>query len=339
MLALQYRVGPRAESSGSKVETAFGALIGTSPALLKQTSQLPVFARCDANVLILGETGSGKEVCAQAVHALSTRASGPWVAVNCGAIPSELVENELFGHVRGAYTTAHDSHEGLVRQAESGTLFFDEVDCLAASAQIKLLRFLQDRQYRPVGSTRVIEADVRIIAASNEELSDLVMAGAFRQDLYFRLNVLSLRLPPLRERLEDIPVLAQAFAQGFAVQYGRAIKGISTDAMSILLAYRWPGNVRELKNVIERAVLLAAGDVLIPTDIELPGLSGSAAENSFREAKARVVEQFEKTYLEGLLSTHAGNITHAALAAKKNRRAFFRLLKKHRVDAERFRSR
>lgn len=335
MVALQYNSVAR----GSAEAAAFDALVGSSPAFVKQLSQLPALARCDATVLITGETGTGKELCAQAVHRLSHRASDPWVAVNCGAIPSDLFENELFGHVRGAYTTAHDAHEGLVRQAEGGTLFLDEVDSLATHAQVKLLRFLQDKEYRSVGSARVTQADVRIIAASNEELSDLVAAGTFRKDLYFRLNVLSLRVPPLRERLEDIPILAYTFAQRFAVQYGRTVTGIAADGISSLLGYRWPGNVRELKNVIERAVLLTTGNTLTPIDIEIPATSESSAERSFREAKARVVGQFEKTYLESLLSTHAGNITQAALAAKKNRRAFFHLMKKHNVDAQRFRQR
>jgi two-component system response regulator GlrR len=313
--------------------------IGSHPSFTGQVAKLPVLAGCDAGVLILGETGTGKEVCAQAIHYLSARSSRPWVAVNCGAMPTELVENELFGHVKGAYTTAHAGRSGLVREAEGGTLFLDDVDCLSLSSQVKLLRFVQEREYRAVGSNSVQHADVRLIAASNHRLPQMVTRGEFRQDLYYRLNVLTLELPPLRERLSDIAALAQHFVSRFSQRHGRRVVALSSRALERLMAHDWPGNVRELQHAIERAVLLASGPTLDETDIEIAGASSGAPEDvSFRAAKDRVVRQFERGYIERLLASCAGNVTHAAQQAGKNRRAFFELMRKHDIAAARFRS-
>ncbi len=313
--------------------------IYASEAFGRLAARLPTIAGCDANVLILGETGTGKEVCAQAVHYLSARSSRPWVAVNCGAIPVDLVENELFGHVKGAYTTAHTGRCGLVREAEGGTLFLDDVDCLPLAAQAKLLRFLQEGEYRPVGSNTVMRADVRVLAASNCSLNALAMQGRFRQDLYFRLNVLNLSLPPLRERSDDIPVLALHFMQQFSRQFSRAVAALSPSALRKLFAHDWPGNVRELKHVIERAVLMCSGPVLLGDDIEIDlGSAQTVGEDCFRTAKARVIENFERGYLEKLLAAHSGNVTHAAKAAQKDRRAFFELMRKHQLAPQSFRA-
>lgn len=313
--------------------------VGSSAAFLRQVEKLPTFAGCNAGVLILGETGTGKEVFAQAIHYYSARASRPWVAVNCGALPTELIENELFGHVRGAYTTAHGERAGLVREAEGGTLFLDDVDCLPQAAQAKLLRFLQEGEYRAVGSNAVLRADVRVVAASNRRLGELVASGAFRQDLFFRLNVLTLQLPPLRERRDDIGALALHFVREFAAQFGRAPPALSARALQKLLLHAWPGNVRELRHVIERAVLLAREPVLAPEDIDLGGEEAALLDaDSFRAAKARLVENFERQFIENLLAEHHGNVTHAAQAAQKNRRAFFELMRKHHIEPERFRA-
>jgi two-component system, NtrC family, response regulator GlrR len=314
-----------------------GGLIGNSPAFLKQMARLPLLAGCDAGVLILGETGTGKELFAQAVHYLSARVSRPWVPVNCAAIPVELIESELFGHTRGAYTTAHSAREGLIAAAESGTLFLDEIGSLPLSAQGKLLRFLQEREYRPVGSNTLRRADVRVIAASNQDLAALVARDRFRQDLYFRLNVLTLTLSPLRERREDIPTLAQYFVKRFATEFGRPVQGLTPLALGRLIAHSWPGNVREFSHAIERAVLLANGPYITPADIEV-GEELAPLDDSFQAAKARVVEQFERSYIEQILIACDGNITHAAQAAKKNRRALWELMRKHRIEAKRFRS-
>jgi two-component system response regulator GlrR len=313
-------------------------VIGTSEAFATQLARLPFIAGCDASVLIHGETGTGKEICAQAIHYMSTRGSGPWVPVNCGAIPVALMESELFGHVRGAFTTANASRAGLVREAEGGTLLLDDIDCLSLDAQVKLLRFLQEREYRQLGSNAVCNANVRIIAASNQPLRRLAAEGLFRLDLYFRLNVLNLRLPPLRERLADIAPLASHFVREFAREYGRAANAISPAALRKLMAHAWPGNVRELRHVIERAVLLSRGPILSAEDMEIDDAPAPPTHAvSFRAAKARVIEDFERSLIEQLLAAHNGNVTGAAKAAHKNRRAFFALMRKYAIDAAAFR--
>ncbi|WP_290662013.1 sigma 54-interacting transcriptional regulator [Aquabacterium sp.] len=317
---------------------ALRELVGSSPAFVKQLAMLPTIAGCDAGVLILGETGTGKEVCARAIHYTSARATRPMVAVNCGAIPSDLLESELFGHVRGAFTSAHATRSGLVREAEGGTLFLDEIDSLPLPAQAKLLRFLQDMEFRPVGGDSVLKANVRVIAACNQDLAGLVERGLFRRDLFFRLHVLTVLLPPLRDRAEDICTLALRFLQQFSAQSGRPPIGLSPQAVKRLLAHDWPGNVRELKHVIERAVLLAQGSSIQPDDLQLQAIdANSGGEESFHDAKTRIVDAFERGYLERLLAAHGGNITQAAEVAQKNRRALFELIRKHGICAERFR--
>lgn len=313
-------------------------LIGSGSTFMKQMARLPLLAGCDVGVLILGETGTGKELFAQAVHYLSARSSRPWVPVNCGAIPVELIESELFGHTKGAYTTAHAAREGLIAASEGGTLFLDEIGSLPPPAQGKLLRFLQEKEYRPVGSNALRHANVRIIAASNQDLVALVAKERFRADLFFRLNVLTLTLPPLRERREDIPILAQHFVKRFAAQFGRPVEGLTAVALKRLLSYSWPGNIRELSHAIERAVLLGNGPYITPAQIELANEYRAPEEESFRSAKARVVEEFERSYIEQVLIACNGNITHAARAAKKDRRALFELMRKHGIEADRFRA-
>jgi DNA-binding NtrC family response regulator len=314
--------------------------VGRAPAFLAQVARLPRYAAVDAGVLIQGETGTGKEVFAQALHYLSPRASAPWVAVNCGAIPLELIESELFGHVRGAYTSAQTSRRGLVAEAEGGTLFLDDIDCLPLAAQAKLLRFLQEHEYRAVGSNELQRADVRVIAASNRGLRELAQQGGFREDLYYRLSVLNLQLPPLRERGGDVLLLAAHFLR----QFGRPGQRLDAAALARLQAHDWPGNVRELAHVIERAALLDRGDCLGAAALEIDGAVAAPQETpdelcggSLRAAKARLVEDFERRYVEQLLSQHGGNVTHAAGAAGKNRRAFFELMRKYRIDSANFR--
>lgn len=316
-------------------------LVYTSDVLARTAARLHAMARCDANVLVSGETGTGKEVCAQAIHYLSARASNAFVAVNCGAIPGDLVETELFGHVKGAYTTALAARSGLVREAESGTLFLDDIDCLSLGAQAKLLRFLQEGEYRPVGSNQVLRANVRVIAASNCNLLALAQRGSFRLDLYFRLNVLRLNLPALRERPEDVPVLALCFISQFARDFRSPIRSLTPRALQALCAHDWPGNVRELKHVIERAMLMANGPVLDESDIEIDGVAlttAGASDESFRSAKQRAVSTFERAYLERTLAVHGGNIARAAVASQKDRRAFFELMRKYDLKAQHFRT-
>ena len=330
--------GTKPAASAQPSIARIDGLIGNSPLFLRQVERVRTMAGCDAGVLVTGESGTGKEVFAQAIHYLSARAARPWVAINCAAIPPDLMESELFGHARGAYTNAYAARQGLVCEAEGGTLFLDEVDSIPYAAQAKLLRFLQEKEFRPIGANAVQRVDVRVVAASNSDLEALVQNGRFRQDLYFRLNVLPLRLPPLRERREDIPDLALHFVTRFARQFARrGFNGIAPLALRKLLTHPWPGNVRELAHVMERAVLLANGDVLDADDVDVGHIDGDAGD-SFRTAKSRVVGEFERGYVERLLVAHDGNVTHAARAAKKNRRAFWELIRKHRIAPERFRS-
>ncbi len=326
---------------------ALRGLLGQNPAFLRLVQRLPQMARYDVGALLLGETGTGKEALAQALHYLSPRAKGPWVAVNCAAIPLELLEAELFGHVKGAYTHASQSRHGLIHEAEGGTLFLDEIDSLPYEAQAKLLRFLQAKQYRPVGANGLVTADVRVVAASNRDLDALAAQGGFRQDLLFRLNVLQLRLPALRERMEDVPLLARHFLATAARTWSLPARSVAPAALQLLQRHAWPGNVRELKNVIERAVLMSGAECLQAADIDLGGGDGggnrqgegasSQSDDSFHAAKARVVASFECNYIHQLLTSCGGNVTQAARAAKKNRRAFFELMRKHNIQPEPFR--
>ncbi len=314
-----------------KLKLGLGQLIGESPELMAAIRQISKFASCDATVLLNGETGTGKEMFARAIHYLSPRAANPFIPVNCGAIPAELVENELFGHEPGAFTGAAAATRGLIAEAEGGTLFLDEIDTLPLQTQVKLLRFLQDYSYRPLGARKLCGANIRIIAASNAKLENAMRAGRFRADLLYRINALSLTLPPLRERRQDIPLLARHFAAECARGMKLPAKEISPAALRKLMSYYWPGNVRELQNIIQRAMVLVEDNVIRPMDIALPGQAKLMEAESFKTLKARVVEDFERSYLQELLAEHDGNITRAARAADKNRRALWELLRKHQI--------
>jgi two-component system response regulator GlrR len=310
--------------------------VGESPALMEQVQKIPQMARCDASVLITGETGTGKEVCARAIHYLSRRADHPFVPLNCGAIPNDLLENELFGHETGAFTSANAQYAGVICEANGGTLFLDEIDSLPLSAQVKLLRFLQDKEYRPLGARKTTKADVRIIAASNALMDGLLGSGRLRQDLFYRLNVLPLHLPPLRMRKDDIPLLVRHFVAKYAAETDGKARDIAPVALHKLSLHDWPGNVRELENVIERAVVLCAGDVIQSAEIDLPVSEEMASQpQSFKELKDRVVADFERDYLLTVLDRYQGNIAQAARASQKNRRVFFRLMNKYHVRVER----
>lgn len=327
------------ESPTVSIKTTLGLrnLVGRNQSFVAEITKIPIIARCDATVLITGETGTGKELCARAIHYLSSRAKRPFIPINCGAIPADLAENELFGHERGAYTGAGSSHPGIIEEANCGTLFLDEIDCLSPLTQVKLLRFLQDKEYRPLGASRTRHADVRIIAATNTDIEESVRQGRVRQDLYYRLHVIPFVLVPLRERSDDIPLLAGHFLSLYSGTLKKRVTDISTGALSKLMLYHWPGNVRELEHVIERAVVMCKGPVLAEDDITLSRFEQPASHCSFQEGKARAVSQFERTYIKGLLITYRGNITRAAKAANKNRRAFWELIRKHRIDVSVFR--
>jgi transcriptional regulator with GAF, ATPase, and Fis domain len=312
-------------------------LVGRSPGFTAEVKKIPVIANCETGVLVQGETGTGKELYVRAIHDLSPRAAKSFVPVNCGAIPTELAESELFGHERGAFTGAVAAQKGLIAQADGGTLFLDEVTSLPLLTQVKLLRFLQEREYRPLGATATRKADVRVIAATNEPLEQAIFGGKFRQDLFYRLNVIRVLLPPLRDRREDIPLLAEHFLTRCARRFGRAVVALAEDAKDKLINYDWPGNVRELEHVIERTVVFCAGTLARACDVALPDVAAVTAEEKFQSAKARTVAAFERSYIEGLLASHGGNISGAARRAGKNRRAFWELIRKHNIEVERFR--
>jgi two-component system response regulator GlrR len=321
-----------------KEELGMRQLVGESEAFLTEIEKLPLVAKCDASILITGDTGTGKELCARAIHYLSPRASQSFLPVNCGAIPAELIENELFGHASGAFTGAKTTQRGLIDEANGGTLFLDEVDCLPLMAQVKLLRFLQEREYRPLGATKTCKADLRIIAATNVDCETAVREGKLRQDLYYRLNVIQLKLPALRERRDDIPLLAHHFLNKYAIEFNKQVSGFSPDAIQKLIVYEWPGNVRELEHVIMRAVVLCTKPTICSSDIAIPGAEPLAPPKSFQEAKNRMVEQFEKTYIKGLLLSNHCNISKSAKAAQKNRRAFWELIRKHHISVQTLKS-
>src|SRR5260370_10784573 len=314
-------------------------LIGQTESFLAEVKKIPLIARCDSRALITGETGTGKEMCAGEIHYLSPRKGKPCVPVNCGAIPVDLVENELFGHERGGFTGANSAKAGLIEEAEGGTLFLDEIDCLPLMAQVKILRFLQEKEYRRLGSTRVRQADVRVVAASNSPLEEAVKHGRLRQDLYYRLNVISIAMPPLRARRADVTALAQHFLENYAAEFRRNVTMLSVEALQKLMFYDWPGNVRELEHTIERAVMFCETSTLAEDDIILPGAQTHRSAETFQQAKAKIVEQFERDYIHRLLLSCHGNISKAAQAAHKNRRAFWELIRKHHIDVHRFKLR
>jgi DNA-binding NtrC family response regulator len=308
-------------------------LVGNDPVFLRAVAQLPRIATSDMPVLVLGETGTGKEICARAIHHLGKRRDHPFIAVDCGSVPDHLFENELFGHARGAFTDAHRDQRGLVAMAEGGTLFLDEIDALSLATQGKLLRLLQERVYRSLGADRFTRADINIIAATNRDLEVCVREQRFRADLYFRLNVLRLHLPPLRERRGDIPLLARLFLEEARAARSGAPRSFSTAALRTLVRHDWGGNVRELQNVVRRAVVMCESLQILPSDLE--GTEGPVTDSwraDFRASRAAAVEVFERRYVEELLQRHDGNVTRAAREAQKDRRAFGRLIKKYGID-------
>ncbi|MBW4710449.1 sigma-54 dependent transcriptional regulator [Roseobacter sp. YSTF-M11] len=311
-------------------------LVGRSSVFLDSLLTLARFAECDAAVLIHGETGTGKELAARAIHRLSRRKSGPFVPVCCGALPDSLIEAELFGHARGAFTDAREARSGLVAQAESGTLFLDEVEALSAKAQAALLRFLESLEYRRVGGNRSRKADLRVIAAGNEDLHLLARHGEFRSDLLYRLNVLSLSLPPLRLRGADSELLAEHFLTKFAGSYDTGPLTLTPESRIHLSTYGWPGNVRELENTVHRAVVTATGQSVTLTPDAGPDCGADAQPQAFGAAKRKAIDTFEKGYLLSLMRAAQGNVTRAARHAGKERRALGKLLKKHKIDTSAF---
>lgn len=285
-------------------------------------------AESDASVLIYGESGVGKELFAHAIHNASKRCDDPFVAINCAAIPEQLLESELFGHVRGAFTGAVRDHKGLFQLAEGGTLFLDEIGDMPVLLQVKLLRVLQERQVRPVGSAQSIPVDVRIISATHRDLKTEIAAGTFREDLYYRLDVVSLTIPVLTQRREDIPLLANYFLNTFSEKYQKNINGFSPEAMETLVAASWPGNVRQLMNVVERCVALSTAPLISPVLVYDAMHREEEQLVSFEDAR----RSFERDYLVRVLKITGGNVTQAARLAKRNRTEFYKLLQRYQLD-------
>lgn len=309
-------------------------IVTQSPIMQQRLSQAHRVAKSNVSVLITGPSGSGKELMAKAIHNASDRAKGPFIAINCGALPEQLLESELFGHAKGAFTGAVSQHEGLFLAAQGGSLFLDEIGDMPTTLQVKLLRVLQERLIRPVGSTQSIEVDVRIISATHRDIEIAMQDGEFREDLYYRLNVVNLQLPALRDRPEDIPLLARHFVDKSALRHNPKVKGISPAAIHLLAQAAWPGNVRQLENVIEQTVALSSAPIISE------GLVNQALANqdrvipSFNEARAT----FEKSYLTKVLHITAGNVTQAAKIAQRNRTDFYKLLNKHNLEASQFKT-
>ncbi|HGK3859814.1 TPA: two-component system response regulator GlrR [Klebsiella pneumoniae] len=308
------------------------AIVTRSPLMLRLLEQAGMVAQSDVSVLINGQSGTGKEIVAQAIHNASPRHDKPFVAINCGALPEQLLESELFGHARGAFTGAVSNREGLFQAAEGGTLFLDEIGDMPVALQVKLLRVLQERKVRPLGSNCDIEINVRIISATHRDLPKAMARGEFREDLFYRLNVVNLKIPPLSERTEDIPLLANHLLRQSADRHKPFVRAFSSDAMKRLMAAKWPGNVRQLVNVIEQCVALTSSPVIGDALVEQALEGENTALPTFVEAR----NQFELNYLRKLLQITKGNVTHAARMAGRNRTEFYKLLSRHELDANDF---
>ncbi|EMH1502162.1 two-component system response regulator GlrR [Proteus mirabilis] len=307
-------------------------IVTRSPQMLRLLEQAKLVAQSDVSVLINGQSGTGKEVLAQAIHRASPRAKKPFIAINCGALPEQLLESELFGHAKGAFTGAVSSREGLFQAAEGGTLFLDEIGDMPMALQVKLLRVLQERKVRPLGSNRDIDIDVRILSATHRDLPKAMERNEFREDLYYRLNVVNLRIPTLSERAEDIPVLANHLLRESAKRHKPFVRSFSTDAMKCLMTASWPGNVRQLVNVIEQCVALTTAPVISEALVTQALQGENTALPTFAEARGH----FEMTYLRKLLQMTKGNVTQAAKMAGRNRTEFYKLLSRHGLDANDF---
>lgn len=313
-------------------------IVGTSKAIQRVFNLIATVAPTEGTVLITGESGTGKELVARAIHYNSPRREGPFIVVDCGTIPDNLMEAELFGYIKGAFTGASETQKGLIEVARKGTLFFDEIGNLNLPLQAKLLRLIQEREFRPVGGREIIKADIRIIAATNKDLLLLVKEGSFREDLFYRLNVFPIFMPPLRERKEDIPVLTEYFLRKYSKELGKRVSYISAEAMKELFSYDWPGNIRELENVIHRAVILARGDTLRPEDIIIPKTEDIKVPRNLRELKetkkrlkARSIEGIERSFILDALGRNDWNISRAAAEVGMQRTNFHSLMKKYGI--------
>jgi two-component system response regulator GlrR len=324
--------GADAGAGGAASEEWRADIITRSPKMEDLLRQAKLVADSDASILIYGESGTGKELLARAIHRASRRADKPFVAVNCGAIPGDLLESELFGHARGAFTGAVQAYKGLFQAADGGTLLLDEIGDMPLTLQVKLLRVLQEGEVRPVGSTQAMPVDVRVISATHRDLDAQRASGQFREDLYYRLNVVSLHLPPLSERREDIPLLATDVLRKLAERYKKPVPILAPDAMALLVAAPWPGNVRQLLNLLEQALALTPTSIIPASVVQNALKEDAAALVPFEEAR----KSFERDYLARLLKITGGNVTQAAQLAKRNRTEFYKLLQRHHLEPAMF---
>jgi len=310
----------------------FEDILGKTPVMRELFAVVARVAKTDATVLIQGESGTGKELLARAVHVRSARHNRPFIAINCGAIPETLLESELFGHEKGAYTGAHTQRKGKLELADGGTLFLDEIGEMSPTLQVKLLRFLQERQIERVGGRVVLPVDARVLAATNKDLKSELQAGRFREDLYYRLSVMNLKLPPLRERGEDIVLIANAFLRRTTEAHRRKLR-FSTGAMEAMIRYRWPGNVRELENAVERAAIMAEGKQIEASDLAIDVVSEGSDPAPLREARGRAERE---AVVDALVRTR-GNISQAAKLLGVSRPTFHGMIDKHELNAKDFR--
>jgi len=310
---------------------SFEGMLGKSPQMQEVIAAIRRVATTDVPVLIMGETGTGKELVARAIHRLSKRSVGPLVAINCGAIPENLLESELFGHEKGAFTGAHIQRKGRIEMASGGTLLLDEVGELPLPPQVKLLRFLEEHQIERVGGRVTIPVNVRLMAATNTDLKKAIKKGRFREDLYYRLGVVNINLPPLRKRMEDILLIANALQQRYSAESRKKITGFTEHAIAALQTYAWPGNIRELENRIRRAVIMAEGSRLTPADLELPSAYVEPKDNGLLQARAAL----EKDMIRQALARHNGNITQTAAELAVSRTTLYERIQKHEIAIER----
>ncbi len=326
-----------------KSRSVFHHMVGVSSRIMNVFDTIQMVSKTDATVLITGESGTGKELVARAIHQLSDRSDKRFVIVNCPALPGSILETELFGYVRGAFTDAKQDRQGLFREADGGTIFLDEIGDLPTGLQTKLLRVLQEKEIKPLGHPRSSRVDVRVVSSTNRNLKELMSTGEFREDLFYRLNVVSIEVPPLRERREDIPLLVEHFFRKYSKKFGKEGLELSRDFMSAMFSNPWNGNVRELENVVERAIIMAKGPI-----VTFPNLVSENQENQsfqyppsnlpYREAKEEVLSRFNLAYLSGVLGEFRGNVTRAARRCGLQRQSFQQLLRRYGIRAEEFRS-
>jgi DNA-binding NtrC family response regulator len=328
-----------------KKKEPFENLVGSSPAMQRVYQTIQMIAKTDVTVLITGESGTGKDLAARAIHAFSHRKDQPYVTVNCPTLPENILESELFGYKKGAFTDASSDKIGLFEEARGGTIYLDEIGDIASPIQTKLLRVLQEKEIKPLGQTKSIKVDVRVIASTNRDLREKIRQQEFREDLFYRLNVLTVHMPPLRERREDIPLLAEHFLKHYCEEFGKPPKSLSSELMDLLLRRNWEGNVRELENIINRAILLSTEDVIKPHEIgwtaELPDSCAVGSEihgMPYKEAKGEVLRHFHAQYLGELLRRNNGNVTHSARECGLERQALQQILRRYGLKSQDFRS-